>query len=96
MKRSRLPWFVTITVLVALLAIFGRWPEPHAEAQSGKQPKWNNIRAGVVPTEFGELITVNGTSGNYTMVFKDTDNNIRLIDLRGGKIPPRATYIERK
>ncbi|HIG06632.1 MAG TPA: hypothetical protein EYQ08_13060 [Planctomycetes bacterium] len=67
-----------------------------AEAQSKKQIRWNFTQAGTVPTEFGELITVNGTSGNYTMVFQDTDKNVRLVDLRGGKIPPRAIVIDRQ
>jgi len=67
-----------------------------AEAQSKKKTRWNFTQAGTVPTEFGELITVNGTSGNYTMVFQDTDKNVRLVDLRGGKIPPRAIVFDRK
>ncbi|MBT5737953.1 MAG: hypothetical protein HN891_03200 [Planctomycetes bacterium] len=67
-----------------------------AEAQSKKKPRWNFTQAGTVPTEFGELITVNGTSGNYTMVFQDTDKNVRLVDLRGGKVPSRAIVIDRQ
>jgi|GEM_PF-957948 hypothetical protein len=67
-----------------------------AEAQSKKKVRWNFTLAGSVPTEFGELITVNGTSGNYTMVFQDTDKNVRLVDLRGGKVPSRAIVIDRQ
>jgi len=68
----------------------------NAAAQSAKQPKWRYTEAGTIPTEFGELIQVNGTSGNYTLVFQDTEKVIRLVDLRGGKIPPRAISIQRK
>ena len=69
-----------------------------AEAQSKKKKsvKWNFTMAGTVPTEFGELITVNGTSGNYTLVFQDTEKKVRLVDLRGGKIPSRAILFDRK
>ncbi len=71
-------------------------PDEVASAQSAKQVKWRYTEAGTIPTEFGELIQVNGTSGNYTLVFQDTDKVIRLVDLRGGKIPPRAISIKRK
>ena len=67
-----------------------------AAAQSAKKPQWRYTEAGTVPTEFGEVIHVNGTSGNYTMVFQDTEKVIRLVDLRGGKVPPRAIVIKRK
>lgn len=67
-----------------------------AAAQSAKKPQWRYTEAGTIPTEFGELVQVNGTSGNYTMVFKDTEQVIRLVDLRGGKIPLRAIVIKRK
>ena len=67
-----------------------------ATAQSAKQVQWRYTEAGTVPTEFGEVIHVNGTSGNYTLVFQDTEKVIRLVDLRGGKIPPRAISIKRK
>ena len=69
---------------------------PIAAAQSSKQVQWRYTEAGTVPTEFGEVIHVNGTSGNYTLVFQDTEKVIRLVDLRGGKIPPRAISIKRK
>ena len=100
-----------ITGSVATIAIMGLFwsalvafeitgPAPTAgeiaSAQSAKQPKWRYTEAGTIPTEFGELIQVNGTSGNYTLVFQDTDKVIRLVDLRGGKIPPRAISIKRK
>jgi hypothetical protein len=67
-----------------------------ATAQSAKKVNWRYTEAGTVPTEFGELIQVNGTSGNYTLVFQDTEKMIRLVDLRGGKIPQRAISIKRK
>ncbi|OUW47060.1 hypothetical protein CBD41_01510 [bacterium TMED181] len=64
------------------------------EAQSG--PKWKEQVAGVIPTEFGELLTVNGTAGNYSLVFRDNDKILRIVDLRGGKIPNRSLVIQRK
>jgi len=67
-----------------------------AAAQSKKSPRWIFTNAGTIPTEFGELVQVNGTSGNYTLVFQATDKKIRLVDLRGGKIPPRAIVIDRE
>ncbi|MGE4618775.1 MAG: hypothetical protein AAEJ04_03085 [Planctomycetota bacterium] len=71
-------------------------PKDIASAQSAKKVNWRYTEAGTVPTEFGELIQVNGTSGNYTLVFQDTEKVIRLVDLRGGKIPQRAISIQRK
>lgn len=67
-----------------------------AAAQSKKAPRWNFTNAGTIPTEFGELVHANGTSGNYTLVFQGTDKKIRLVDLRGGKVPPRAIVIDRE
>lgn len=67
-----------------------------ATAQSAKKDQWRSTEAGTVPTEFGEVIHVNGTSGNYTLVFEDQEKVIRLVDLRGGKIPPRVITIKRK
>ena len=64
------------------------------EAQSG--PKWKEQVAGIIPTEFGELLTVNGTAGNYSLVFRDNDKILRIVDLRGGKVPNRTLVIQRK
>ena len=91
-------------ILVALTMTFGfLWvtgvPSPlsattEAEAQSA--PKWKEQAAGVIPTDFGELLSVNGTSGNYSLVFRDNDKNLRIVDLRGGKVPNRTLVIQRK
>ena len=69
-------------------------PGNFVEAQSG--PKWKEQVAGTIPTEFGELLSVNGTSGNYSLVFRDNDKNLRIVDLRGGKVPNRTLVIQRK
>lgn len=91
-------------ILVALTMTFGfLWitgvPSPlsvttEAEAQSA--PKWKEQVAGVIPTDFGELLSVNGTSGNYSLVFRDNDKKLRIVDLRGGKVPNRTLVIQRK
>ena len=91
-------------ILVALTMTFGfLWitgvPSPlsvttDAEAQSA--PKWKEQVAGVIPTDFGELLSVNGTSGNYSLVFRDNDKKLRIVDLRGGKVPNRTLVIQRK
>ncbi|MFL2857371.1 MAG: hypothetical protein ACJ0DK_03000 [Planctomycetota bacterium] len=91
-------------LLVALTMTFGfLWvtgaPSPlsattEVEAQSA--PKWKEQVAGVIPTDFGELLSVNGTSGNYSLVFRDNDKKLRIVDLRGGKVPNRTLVIQRK
>ena len=92
---------VTVGLIWSALVVFEVSVGPHgpkdiATAQSAKKVNWRYTEAGTVPTEFGELIQVNGTSGNYTLVFQDTEKVIRLVDLRGGKIPQRAISIKRK
>ena len=93
------------TLLLLVIAIFGNlaWlsgvespfnSDRSVEAQSA--PKWKQQVAGVIPTDFGELISVNGTAGNYSLVFRDSEKVLRIVDLRGGKIPNRSLVIQRK
>ncbi len=87
---------VTVAVIWLLPVVNSAPNQDTAAAQSKKAPRWNFTNAGTIPTEFGELVHANGTSGNYTLVFQATDKKIRLVDLRGGKIPPRAIVIDRE
>ena len=97
--------YLALGILIGLISSCGWWMSALkssdstqllsvAEAQSG--PKWKEIAAGIIPTEFGELLSVNGTAGNYSLVFRDSDKVLRIVDLRGGKIPNRSLVIQRK
>ncbi len=69
---------------------------PVAEAQKAdRKIQWKETDAGAIPNSFGELITINGTNGSYTLVFKNTEKEIRIVDLRGSKLPVRATLVRR-
>ncbi len=96
---QRLLKLVLIIALMANLAWLAGIPSPFGdtpqlEAQSS--PKWKQQVAGVIPTEFGELLSVNGTAGNYSLVFRDNEKLLRIVDLRGGKVPNRTLVIQRK
>ena len=69
---------------------------PVAEAQKAdRKITWRETDAGVVPTSFGELVTINGSNGSYTLVFQNSEKEIRIIDLRGSKLPVRAMLVRR-
>ena len=94
-----------LTLLLLVIAIFGNlaWlsgvDSPFRSAgtvESQSAPKWKHQVAGVIPTDFGELLSVNGTAGNYSLVFRDSEKVLRIVDLRGGKIPNRSLVIQRK
>ena len=93
------PWILWVLMLTFGFLWLTGAPSPlsstnQVEAQSA--PKWKEQAAGVIPTDFGELLSVNGTSGNYSLVFRDNDKNLHIVDLRGGKVPNRTLVIQRK
>ena len=97
LPRAR--WIPLALMLTFGVLWMGGVPSPlihmdQVEAQSA--PKWKEQAAGIIPTEFGELLSVNGTSGNYSLVFRDSDKKLRIVDLRGGKVPNRTLVIQRK
>ncbi len=66
-------------------------------AQSGKKGEsWQETNVGSVPTHFGDLVTIAGLPGSYTMVFRNSDGDLRLVELSGKQVPKIATVIHRK
>lgn len=82
--------------LVSDLIVSGPGSVPTAEAQNAdRKIPWKETDAGAIPNSFGELININGTNGNYSLVFENSEKEIRIVDLRGSKLPVRAILVRR-
>jgi len=57
---------------------------------------WKEEPIGVVPPEFGPLVSVMGVSPQLSLVFQDESGQIRIIDLSGTRVPQKATKISRE
>lgn len=64
-------------------------------AQKKSAAKWNESHAGSVPTEYGELISITGDAQSTFLAFQNSKKEIRIVIMRGNKLPKTATIIGR-
>jgi hypothetical protein len=88
----------TWTLLVVLcFAVIGWTAAGLSWAQTEKKKdNWKDTEAGVVPLEYGDLIAVTGQTGNLTLIFKNSENNLAILQMQGNKINPQMSIIKRK
>ncbi len=88
MKR----WLALLSaiILISVVSSFDAQAKPPQKKSGFKESL-----AGVVPTEWGKLTNVSGTDRNYTLTFEGTDGAIRIIELRGTKLPRQCVLIKR-
>ncbi len=54
------------------------------------------VQAGVVPTEFGDLVAAGGDANSTTLVFRKKNNELGIVKMRGNKLPPVISIIKRE
>ena len=101
MTEGSMKKVVFISLILGLVSVGLMWTFK-ASAQSGnkksgtKQVAWKEVSIGMVPTEFGELVGFTGTIGNYAMMFKAQEGDLRILEFRGNRINPKALVLKRK
>ena len=83
---------IALTALIAGSVVF---LSGNAEAQK-KKPAFKEIVAGSIPSEFGDLVAFTGQRGQLFMLFKDSDGNLRTVEMTGAnKVKGQAYVINR-
>lgn len=57
---------------------------------------WKQTAAGAVPSAFGELVRVDGDAQGTFLAFRNDENELRTILLRGARLPNTTTVIGRE
>ncbi len=88
---------VILTLTLGLVLAGLAWTlQASAQRRDSKKISWKEVEIGVVPTEYGELVSMAGTTNNYTLVFKAQDGDLRIVEFRGNRINPKALLLRRK
>lgn len=61
-----------------------------------KNSKWKQVDAGSIPKDFGELEYASGDPSSTFLAFKNKDNELRTVLMRGNKVPGSTTVIKRE
>ena len=88
-----------ILIFVAILGVtVGVFVGENAKAQGrrGKDKKWRVTEIGEIPNEYGDLVAAVGEPLNWGLVFKNSDNEIYLVEFRGSQLGNSAKLIKRK
>lgn len=93
--RSILP--VLLCIALALAALAGAFAnEAWGQKRSPRPDKWTEIPAGVIPTEYGELVGVTGDRNSTTLVFRSDKGDLGIVRLTGVRVDKRISVIKRK
>jgi len=84
--------FLIITLFVAF---FGGSTAGVLWAQRGGKGM-KAVQAGVVPTEFGDLVAAGGDANSTTLVFRKKNNELGIVKMRGNRVPPQIMVIKRE
>ena len=86
---------IRILALLTLSVIPATLVSAHASLAAVAPPGWTESSIGTVPNSYGELFTVAGLPNKYTLVFRNTRREIRIVEVPGNKLPSSVLLIDR-
>ncbi len=87
--------FGGLVLSICAIAIVS-FPGQSSAQKRSQKPKFKESIVGVIPTEFGEVVAISSDQEKTTMVFRDSANVLRIISLRGNRLPPVLQRIDRE
>ena len=97
MSKRFIQGFLAGTVLTGALAMLVFFVPGSVEAQKRKKKgEFQEVAAGGIPAEYGDLKAITEQVGKLKMIFVDENNKIRIVEMSGGnKVVAKAYVIER-